>query len=172
MSGVILTYKTQLRTPDGRLYTPVACGRQRHDGTWEGWLEFVPDDGSEVIRSSRETTQPNEADLEYWATGLTPVYLEGAMQRALTPSVAPGPPRASRVAAGAPATEPVLNPFSVYAKGEDLLRRQLGALSRRHLQAIMLAYDLVPTTGVELEAFTAPELIALIVVAVRSRLAA
>lgn len=168
MAHVLLTYKTRLTTADGRLYTPRACGRARADGTWEGWLEFVPDDGSAVISSSRETTQPKLSDLEYWATGLTPVYLEGAMQRALTPPVAA--PEAS-VPAEFPLTDAVLNPFSVYGKGEELLRRQLGALSPRHLRAIVLTYELAPD-DVDLDILTAAELIALIVVAVRSRLAA
>jgi hypothetical protein len=171
MGHVVLTYKTQLTTPDGRIYTVSAWGRQRRDGTWEGWLEFAPDDGSAVITSSRETTQPKLSDLEYWATGLTPVYLEGAMERALTPPVASAP-LDGPVIGGAelPVTEAVLNPFSVYAKGEDLLRRQLAALSPRHLRAIAVAYGLAPKA--DLEVLTGPELIALIVVAVRSRLAA
>jgi hypothetical protein len=175
MTYLLLTYKTQLTTTDGRVYTVVARGRERPDGTWEGWLEFVPDDGSEILRSGRETTQPDLADLEYWATGLTPVYLEGAMQRALEAASA-APADADRVAAEpvavseAPVSEPVLNPFSVYAKGEDLLRKQLAALSPRHLRAIARAYDLAPADA-DLEVLTAPELIALIVVAVR-RLAA
>ena len=82
MSQILLTYQQPLRTTGGRVYTVRACGRERIGGTWEGWLEFVPDDGTEVLRSGRETTQPNLVDLEYWATGLTPVYLEGALERA------------------------------------------------------------------------------------------
>ena len=74
MSHVILSYRTRLATADGRRYTAQAYGREREDGTWEGWLEFVPDDGSATIVTSRETTQPKRSDLEYWATGLTPVY--------------------------------------------------------------------------------------------------
>ena len=34
------------------------------------------------IATGRETTQPNRTDTEYWATGLSEVYLEGALQRA------------------------------------------------------------------------------------------
>ena len=36
----------------------------------------------------------------------------------------------------------MLNPFSVYEKGEPLLRKQLGALSAWHLVNIVLAYEL------------------------------
>ena len=44
-------------------------------------IEFVPVHGGTPLRSSRETTQPNKADAEYWASGLTMVYLEGALER-------------------------------------------------------------------------------------------
>jgi hypothetical protein len=54
---------------------------------WEGWIEFEPSDGGAAIRTPRETTQPNLKDLEYWATGLTEAYLEGALVRALDPDV-------------------------------------------------------------------------------------
>jgi hypothetical protein len=66
----------------------------------------------------------------------------------------------------------VLNPFAVYAKGEGQLRRQLGALSPSHLRAIVRVYDLAGASDLDLEAVLAPELVALIVLAVRSRLAA
>jgi hypothetical protein len=168
----LLVYQWPLRlTQEERVYTARACGRLRHDGNWEGWIEFEPSDGTAVVRSPRETTQPNLAALEYWASGLTRVYLEGALERALTPPAVPTRPADSTVETG-PLAEAVLNPFAVYAKGEDLLRRQLGALSPRHLRAIARAYDLAGAADTDPEAMTAPELVALIVRSVRSRLAA
>ena len=173
MTRELLTYHWALRTRrDETVYVTRVCGAQRDDGNWEGWLEFVPDDGSAVVSSQRETTQPNLVDLEYWATGLTPVYLEGALERALASPPAVATPPVDTPAPKAPMTESVLNPFSVYAKGEELLRRQLGALSPRHLRGIVRAYDLAASPDLDLEAMTGPELIALIVLAVRSRLAA
>jgi hypothetical protein len=59
------------------------------DGRWGGFIEFVPDDGSPAVRSPRETTQRNVADVAYWATGLEPVYLEGALERALREPATP-----------------------------------------------------------------------------------
>jgi len=188
MARVVSVYqRSPLALPDGRIFTPQACGRVREDGLWEGWLEFVPHDGSTVLRSQRETTQPNLADLEYWATGLTPVYLQGALDRTLTPppaSVA-RPPMASaydepafthasvaNVADVPLDADPVLNPFSVYAKGEELLRRQLGALSRRHLRTIIAGYELVDGSDIDLDALSTAELIELIVAVVHNRLAA
>jgi hypothetical protein len=57
-------------------------GRAREDGRWEGWLEFEPGRGGRALRTPRETTQPNRDALRYWATGLEPIYLEGALARA------------------------------------------------------------------------------------------
>ena len=95
------------------------------DGKWHGWIEFVPLGDGEPIRSARETTQPNRQDTLYWATGLTPVYLEGALRRTLRPIArAVAPPR-ERPFFDAPAepfvieasgTEAVIDPFSVYQK--------------------------------------------------------
>jgi hypothetical protein len=36
-----------------------------------------------VRRSQIETTQPNREALAYWASGVEPVYLEGALGRAI-----------------------------------------------------------------------------------------
>jgi hypothetical protein len=83
MAQLVSTFSEVMRTTDGTSYTITACGRERSDGTWEGWLEFAPDNTSRVLRTRRETTQPNLTDLRYWATGLTAVYLEGALARAL-----------------------------------------------------------------------------------------
>jgi hypothetical protein len=64
-------------------YAVSICGEQRGDGTWEGWLEFHPVASSlPVLRTDQETSQPNRDALEYWAGGLEPVYLEGALARA------------------------------------------------------------------------------------------
>ena len=50
--------------------------------TWEGWIEFVTELGQRVV-TDRETTQPSKEAVAYWATGLEPIYLEGALQRAV-----------------------------------------------------------------------------------------
>lgn len=180
MVKVLGKFGTTLATSDNRTYSARACGRQQPGGLWEGWLEFVPDHGP-VVRSGRETTQPNLTDLEYWATGLTPVYLEGALKRALagpTRVMAPAPAEMPAFDGPAPAwvpasTEPafhaVLDPFSVYAKGEDLLRQELSAMSPWHLRNIIRAYDLASHPSIDLETLTAPELIAVIMSGVRAR---
>ena len=171
MDLVIRSLAGVVGVTSGGIYSARVCGRQRADGTWEGWMEFDPVTGGPPLRTARETTQPNLHDLEYWATGLTPVYLEGALRRAgdgwdAEPVRTAGP---ETVPIG-PVRGAVLDPFSVYLKGEDLLRRQLAALSRDHLLAIVRAYDLAD--GVTAEALTVPELIALVVARVSERRAA
>jgi hypothetical protein len=167
MAHVITTYAHLLTTMNGQTYTARSCGRHRADGLWEGWLEFVPTDGTRAVRSQRETTQPNLRDLEYWASGLTRVYLEGALDRALTPQRAAATPPANV----APPTEAILDPFAVYSEGEDLFRRRLGALAPYHLRNIVRVYDLAGTDS-DLEQLEAPELIELIVAGVRGDRAA
>jgi hypothetical protein len=180
MATTLLEYQTRLLW-NGQQYRARACGRPLTTNTWEGWLEFVPEDGGDVIPSGRETTQPNLTDLEYWATGLTPVYLEGALERSVTRVVRSVPPpveppayerpAAPRASADEPdAPRPVLDPFSVYAKGEDLLRQQLGALSPRHLRAIIRGYALAKPS-VDLALLSQVELIALIMTGVRKEAA-
>ena len=77
-----------LQATDGHVYSGLICGR-RVDYRWEGWIEFVPVDGSSVFHTPRETTQPNLDALEHWASGLTSVYLDGALTRAIHPARVP-----------------------------------------------------------------------------------
>ncbi len=177
MAETLLKFRHPVAAPDGTAYEARACGGPTSGGTWQGWIEFVPIDGGEPVRSPRETTQPNRADTEYWATGLTQVYLEGALRRALSapavivsappqPSVFPGP--AARAVPVEPGVESVLNPFSVYEKGEALLRKQLAALSAWHLLNIIQAYRLSNVGFQTLNRMTAADLIEIIVSGVRS----
>jgi hypothetical protein len=65
------------------VYVVHIYGRERVDGTWEGWIEFHSTDTANVVLSTeQETSQPNRTALEYWADGLEPIYLEGAFARA------------------------------------------------------------------------------------------
>jgi hypothetical protein len=73
----------------GRSYRPRAYGEPRPDGMWDGWLVFFPVGGGSAVASDRETTQATFQALTVWAAGLTPVYLEGALARAL--ELAPQP---------------------------------------------------------------------------------
>jgi hypothetical protein len=176
MAQVLTAYNDVLTDGDGIRYRAQACGSEMADGKWQGWIEFIPLDQSKPIRSGRETTQPNRADAVYWATGLTNVYLQGALQRALNPLVrrvaepdipafAEPAPSAATSSGTAVAQEAVLNPFAVYERGEGPLRRQLAALSAWHLVNIIQAYRLSDTPTTVLNHLPAADLIEIIIAA-------
>lgn len=54
---------------------------EKRGNVWIGWLEFRPKSGKS-LKTGEETSQPSKKDVEYWATGLERVYLEGALKRA------------------------------------------------------------------------------------------
>ena len=81
MAELIQTYSEVVRDSRGEEFVASAHGRERADGTWEGWIEFRAPSG-DARRTGRETTQPDREALRYWASGLEPVYLEGAFSRA------------------------------------------------------------------------------------------
>ncbi|HUG06145.1 MAG TPA: hypothetical protein VMQ78_06380 [Candidatus Limnocylindria bacterium] len=142
MAEVLLEYEAIVAGADGGRWSARVCGRPGGGDMWEGWIEFVPlDPERRTVRTRRETTQPSREDLQYWATGLTPVYLEGALARAETPRDRPHRPLGPRSA--------ILDPFDVYAQGEDILLRQLDALDTSRLRDIVRAYELMKTDEVE-----------------------
>lgn len=180
MAEVLVEFTEPVVSADGVRYVARACGGAAPDGMWEAWIEFLPVDRGEPVRSGRETTQPNRTDTMYWARGLTAVYLEGALHRALNPLVRTPPRQIEAPVFDGPAphippaahTESILNPFSVYRKGEDLLRRQLHALSAWHLVNIIRAHDLSNLDVSVLNVMTPAALAELIVTAVRRQEAA
>jgi hypothetical protein len=162
MSEVLMEYDPIVSETEGTQWKPRACGRRGEGHMWEGWIEFVPlDKASSPVRSKRESTQPSRESLIYWATGLTPVYLRGALERARF-EPAPKPPL-RRVAPlfDGPAPEPesarplvpnphaILDPFDVYAQGEDILIRQLDALDTARLRDIVRGYELLNAEDAE-----------------------
>jgi hypothetical protein len=81
--ALIHEHSARVSDDGGRTYAARVYARERADGTWEGWLEFHPIDGRKsVLRTGQETSQPNRTAIEYWASGLEPTYLEGALARA------------------------------------------------------------------------------------------
>jgi hypothetical protein len=181
MSEVLRSFDEPIRDDSGEYHARV-IGRLAHDGMWEGWLEFVPldDRSTDALISPLESRQPEREHLEYWASGLSVVYAEGALHRARRPmtirtrvvetpaSDAPAP----RVVSEAPryvGPEPVLDPFEVGSHSLDILAQELRALGRARLLNIIAAYDL-NSGGPDLQQFTDAQLITLIVVGVEARL--
>jgi hypothetical protein len=163
-------------------YEARAVGRPAADGMWEGWIEFVPADGrGDVLVTGVETTQPERTHLAYWATGLTPIYLEGALRRARTPTTvrvrtlpqaasdAPAPRTVTAPVAGAPVPAAVLDPFEIGERSLDVLAQELRALNRPRLANIIAAYGLNPG-GEDLSGMTDAQLATFIVVAVETQM--
>lgn len=178
MPETVANFDTPVQDRFGERYAAKACGRQRADGLWEGWIEFENMASADVLRTQRETTQSELEDLRYWASGLTPVYLEGALDRIVTaaPPRRHAPPATPPVFDGpaesaAPShyqtRDAVLNPFSVYEKSPTILAQELSALRAWHLRQILTEYRLVDQADPRLDTLTEPELGSLILQRVR-----
>jgi hypothetical protein len=179
MAEVLTSFSTPVRDDLGSYYVR-AVGRLASDNMWEGWLEFVPADGkNDVIVSGVESRQPERQHLAYWATGLTQVYLEGALSRARRPHTGRVPvidepisdhPAARRVVVQRVIQKPdaVLDPFEIGERNPDILRQELTALNRQRLLNIISAYDLSRDT--DLTSMSDAQLVAFIVAAVQATL--
>jgi hypothetical protein len=130
-----------------------------------------------VLVSGIESRQPERQHLIYWATGLTHVYLEGALARARRPLTVRVPvidepvsdrPAARRVAVQRviPKPEPVLDPFEIGERNLDILRQELTAFNRPRLLNIISAYNMAGDADVT--RMSGAELIEFIVAAVES----
>jgi hypothetical protein len=155
MTEVLVSFHAPISHATGQ-YAARAVTRHADDGMWQGWLEFEPLDADRpVVVGPVESTQSKREHIQYWATGLTPVFLEGALDRAVKPLAVPAAvperavsdapaPRIHPARVGGPTPEAVLDPFEVGARNLDILRQELGALNRPRLLNIIAAYDLNP----------------------------
>jgi hypothetical protein len=157
MAEILVKFDEPIAAPGGKTFFAQAVGKEVDGGRWDGWLEFQSvEDDLDALASGRETTQPNRKNIEYWAQGLTMVYLEGALGRAISLAEPPRErvpmePEHSRFAEPAtrnsapplsrptPTPRAILDPFQVYSQGEDILRSELHALARDHLENIAVA---------------------------------
>jgi hypothetical protein len=178
MAEVLVTFDVPVIDNSGT-YQARAVGRQADDGMWEGWLEFSPAQGDTLV-TGVESRQPEHSHLAYWATGLTPVYLEGALVRARNPTIvrvrvadhahsdAPAP-RLVTVATRSTAPAAVLDPFEIGRKNLGILEQELHALDRPRLVNIIAAYELNPA-GEDVSWMSDAQLARFIVVAVDTQL--
>ena len=83
MSEMVYEKAIPLADEDGRRFDLIRVyAAELPGGTWQGWIEFRSAEGESVV-TERETTQSNREGVTYWATGLEPVFLEGALKRAM-----------------------------------------------------------------------------------------
>lgn len=180
MAEVLRSFDVPIAHSSGTYHARVV-GRLAEDGMWEGWLEFVPREpgGGSVAVSPVESRQPARNYLDYWAQGLTIVYAEGALDRALHPvavrtrvaekPVSDRPAPAPVTAAVRVGPDAVLDPFEIGVRNLDILRQELQALDRPRLLNIIAAYDLNPA-GADVAALSDQQLVTFIAVAVEAQL--
>jgi hypothetical protein len=83
MAELVFEHAVQVEDGEVGIYLPRTYGQPRKDGSWVGWIEFHPLAGEGlVLRTDQETSQPNREALVYWASGLEPIYFDGAFYRA------------------------------------------------------------------------------------------
>ena len=156
MTEVFAEYEDAVDATDASVWAARACGRPL-DGKWEAWIEFIPlTPGESPVRTPRETTQKDRDAAVEWAEGITPTYLEGALQRArehpvvvVTEAAPPlfdtPAPTIGAANVGAARPDAILDPYAVFAQGgEELLLDQLAALGTEHLRDIATACDITP----------------------------
>jgi hypothetical protein len=80
---LVRQYTSILRGPTGEAYVARAYMDRQPGGLWEAWLVFFSLHSGAAVATDRETTQSKREHVLYWATGLGPTYLKGALERAL-----------------------------------------------------------------------------------------
>lgn len=183
MAEVLLSFDAPVTDESGAYHARVV-GRRADDGMWEGWFEFDPiDRGGDTLVGPVESRQPEHEHLTYWATGLSPVYLEGALRRARRPipvrtriveeAVSDEPARRAVVVPVGPRVlrrDAVLDPFEIARQsGLEVLEQELHALNRPRLINIIAEYELNPR-GEDIDWMTEAQLVRFVVVAVETQL--
>jgi hypothetical protein len=183
MAHVLLSFEEPVTDRDCRYHARVV-GRLAEDRMWEGWLEFESTDDPECepVIGPVESRQPKREHLVYWANGLTPVFLQGALRRARQPIVMRSRAVIETAASDRPAKriihmpppdrrpEAVLDPFSIGSRSLDILDQELRALNRSRLLNIIDAHYLNPGRE-DLAWMSDNQLVRFIVVAVETQLA-
>ena len=65
----------------GRMYSARVLGALEDDGSWDGAIEFLDEEGH-TFETGIETHQPSLTELIYWSTALTHANVERALARA------------------------------------------------------------------------------------------
>jgi hypothetical protein len=89
MDTLFQQFERPMTDGSGNTYLVFVQGRSRPHDTWEGWLVFERQRDARRFSTPVETTQPDAQAVLYWVSGLSDTYLEGALERALSVSIAP-----------------------------------------------------------------------------------
>ena len=106
------------------VYLAHVAGRV-HGPAWEGWIEFQSEEGDDIRRTHRETTQPDRTALRAWAIGLPSTYLQEAFARAVEPLILRARDEASQAFFPGPAPASVAAPSNRGASASHPARRLL-----------------------------------------------
>jgi hypothetical protein len=81
MPEMLREFRTLVGGVDDNAYVAQVWAHERDDARWEAWIVFVPIATGQARRTDRDTTQGTRAAVEYWASGVTSIYLQGAFAR-------------------------------------------------------------------------------------------
>ena len=130
MSTLLQSFETPV-VRDGETWIAYLHGRDRADGTWEGWIEFVHATTGARLASPVETTQSSSDAVLYWATGLGAAYFDGALDRARDHTHPR--PEAAPVRVAPPLVEAGTDRTVRDARREELEQHILGIFRRHQL---------------------------------------
>jgi hypothetical protein len=168
---IVLDLQPALTAEDGRQYRATVIGTYAADGHWNAWLEFVQPESQHVLRTGIETHQKSETDLHHGAGTLSHVYLLGALGRAVpSQSETAAHRRAVKLSRMTPGPEGTgaLDPLTLFALGEHVLRRELQLFTRAALRTLITNHALNPA-GLDLSKLTKAQLVTFIVTAIEAQ---
>jgi hypothetical protein len=149
MAEELLEFSNTIEDPDGRSHRAVVLGERREDSRWIGRIRFTSISDGAVLETGRETTQPNQDALMYWATGLTYFYLQGALERARRRVERPpgGGASGATASTGPPAPAGGVPRLEVRTRDPAIVEKVLGAreprpgTARQVLEAGVVVYE-------------------------------
>ena len=127
----IQQYPYVLKTLRGDQYVGRVYADRQPGGLWEAWLVFFSLTTRAVLATDRETTQGKREHVVYWASGLSPTYLQGALERAL--DLRPEAQLARRLARARDQKAYALREAEVYAAAAASAIREAEAARRQTL---------------------------------------
>ena len=79
---LIHEHSTVVHDSEDRLYSVRTYAAVSNEGSWVGWLEYVPHGVGPTLRTHREITHPSRHAISLWAAHLEHSFLELALRRA------------------------------------------------------------------------------------------